>query len=596
MRRPAARPRATRRWADLWAVLLAVLVLSPLWRAGYPLGRDMVFTPRQPLTADSIGLGTAAPRAVPLDAVVALLSHLADGAVLGRLLLLAPLVLAGCGAWRLVPAQADGDRASAAMAGALAAAGFAVWNPFVVERLALGQWALLWCYGTLPWLVLSARRAAAASAPGRGWPGVVVALAACSITPTGGLIGAAVLVAVLVGEPAATARRRLAALLIAALLQLPWLVPAVTASAGLTSDPGAVAAFASRAERPGGVLLSLLGLGGIWDAGSTPASRAGWLGYLTTVVVLAVLVIGLPVLWRSRTSRWAAGYTVVAACGALLASVTVVAGGAALLRAVIRTVPGAGLLRDGQKWLLPLALLCAVCLGTALQRVGSVRGVGGRGTAAERIITVFGVVLGGALPLLVLPDAIGAVRPTLTPAHYPPGWYRAAAAVDGSRAPGAVLSLPFASYRSFDWLAASSVIDPLPRWLDRDVIVQDRLVVDGRLLRGEDPRAASIAVLLTRESAAPDELATALARAGVGWVWIEDGTPGPSLPDVSALVPVLHGGGVQLYRVPGSIASTAQSTGRRIAVIVADGFALVTLGSAFGALAVQRARRCYTRR
>ena len=35
----------------------------------------------------------------------------------------------------------------------LAAAGVTVWNPFVVERLALGQWALLTSYAALPWLL-----------------------------------------------------------------------------------------------------------------------------------------------------------------------------------------------------------------------------------------------------------------------------------------------------------------------------------------------------------------------------------------------------------------------------------------------------------
>jgi hypothetical protein len=40
--------------------------------------------------------------------------------------------------------------------GRLAASGFAVWNPFVIERLALGQWALVLAYAALPWVVLAA--------------------------------------------------------------------------------------------------------------------------------------------------------------------------------------------------------------------------------------------------------------------------------------------------------------------------------------------------------------------------------------------------------------------------------------------------------
>ncbi|MDQ1722650.1 MAG: hypothetical protein QOI26_2384, partial [Pseudonocardiales bacterium] len=88
--------------ADCWVLGLSVVLLWPQRLAGYGLGHDMVFTPHQPLTLQSFGLGSVAPRAVPLDAVVALASRAVDGAVLGRIALLAPLLLAGWGCARLL--------------------------------------------------------------------------------------------------------------------------------------------------------------------------------------------------------------------------------------------------------------------------------------------------------------------------------------------------------------------------------------------------------------------------------------------------------------------------------------------------------------
>ncbi|MGA8246331.1 MAG: hypothetical protein WB797_05450, partial [Nocardioides sp.] len=122
----------------LWPLSLAVLMLLPLRHPGYPLARDLAFVPHEPLTDASIGLGGTSPRAVPLDAVVAVLTSVVDGAVVARVLLLLTLAVAGWGVLRLA--------APLGTAGRLAASGFAVWNPFVVERMALGQWALVAAY------------------------------------------------------------------------------------------------------------------------------------------------------------------------------------------------------------------------------------------------------------------------------------------------------------------------------------------------------------------------------------------------------------------------------------------------------------------
>ena len=127
-----------------WLALLTALVLAPLAWPGYALVGDMVVTPRQPWVPDVLGLGSALPRAVPIDAVMALLTTEVDGALVQRVTLVAALMLAGLGTARLAP----GGRWTAAGAGTLA-----IWNPYVAERLAIGHWTLLLGYASLPWLI-----------------------------------------------------------------------------------------------------------------------------------------------------------------------------------------------------------------------------------------------------------------------------------------------------------------------------------------------------------------------------------------------------------------------------------------------------------
>jgi hypothetical protein len=107
----------------VWATVLAVVLLGPALGPGYVLGYDLVWVPHLALRGDFLGLGTALPRAVPSDAVVAVLDNLVPAMLLEKLALLAPLVAAGTGTARL---------AGGSLAGRLTAVTLAVWNPFTV--------------------------------------------------------------------------------------------------------------------------------------------------------------------------------------------------------------------------------------------------------------------------------------------------------------------------------------------------------------------------------------------------------------------------------------------------------------------------------
>lgn len=527
--------------------MLSALLLWPITRAGDLLGHDMVFTPRQPLDLASVGVSSASPRAVPLDALVALAERVVDGALVARLALILPLLAVGVGCAVLV-----GTRVLAAR---LAACSVAVWNPFVVERLALGQWALLWAYAALPWLILAMARRR-----GRGgWLATAAALAAASITPTGGLIAAATAVSVAVGLR--RGRRELALTAgLALVLQLPWVLPALVSTASATSDPAGVAAFSARPEHPGGALLSLLGGGGIWDADVVPSSRGGALAWLGLIAVVAAAAYGLRRLVGLLGARLVASVTVLSAAGLLLAILPSVPGGDAVVRAAVTHVPGAGLLRDAQKWILPLVVFEALLAGAAVERLADrVR------TVPWRSLLVVAVL---ALPVILLPDAPATLRPTLDPVQYPRDWGAVERRLDG----GAATVLPFGSYRSFPWAPGRSVLDPAPRLVHVGIVVDDRLAVSGRLLQGEDPRARAVA----RALATGTDLRQRLARIGITWVIVERDTPG-TVPDLSGLDAVYEGRSVSLYRVPGPISRHPDSGRDVVTVLLGDLLAVLAL-------------------
>lgn len=86
-----------REWRGLipagYSLLLAAIVLGPLLGPGYLLLRDAVSTPRSYLTDSALGLGDAAPRAVPQDALIATLSPVVDGGIIVKAIVLAALWL-----------------------------------------------------------------------------------------------------------------------------------------------------------------------------------------------------------------------------------------------------------------------------------------------------------------------------------------------------------------------------------------------------------------------------------------------------------------------------------------------------------------------
>lgn len=567
-------PRTSLPWRpvvlDVWPAVLAVLLCWPLLAgAGHPLARDLVFVPHQPWTDASIGLGESAPRAVPLDAVVSLLTAVVDGGVLARIVLPLGLALAGWGTHRLVRGLGT--------VGRLVAGGAAVWNPYVVERTSLGQWALLLGYAALPWLLVAARRFRE-DGRARDLGGTVCWLAVASLTPTGGLLGCA---AVLV---AGTGRARRTGWLVAVcvLLQLPWVVPSlVGAGGGGTSDPAGVALFAAGAEGPPGLLgtvVALVGGGGIWDAGSVPASRDLVWGPLAAVAALVALLLGRRLLRDVLELRRLAG---LAAGGLAVALASSLPGGESLMETLVEHAPGAGLLRDAQKFLAPYVVLVAVAAGATAHR--AVRAVAARGPEVVLGVATLAVVA----PLMLLPDGAGETWPTVDPVTYPSGLDAVAERMDAEGG-GDVATLPWRSYRRFAWGHGQVSSDPAVRWFDRGVVVSDDLVVGDKVVRGESARSHRIGVALAAGPVAP-----ALAAEGVGWALVYRDDPATPDLDLAGLEEIYVDDDLLLFRVPGAEPGPAPTSLARTVVLAADSLALLVLlsGTAAVAVSARRARK-----
>lgn len=562
-----ARKVSSRPWQDwvvaLWSPVLAVVLVLPLLTTrGHPLARDLVFVPRQPFTDATWGLGDVAPRAVPLDSVVAALTHLVDGGVLARLVLPLGLALLGWGVARLL--------APLGRTAQLAGSGFAVWNAFVVERLAMGQWALLLGCAALPWLVDAAMRYRREGRP-VDLAAAVAWSALASLTPTGGLIALAGLL--VAGAPHV---RRVAVLLGAGLvLQAPWVVAALTGNAASVSDASGVAAFAPDTESPFGPVVALLGLGGIWDAGAEPATRTTWWAPVAGLAVVLVLVAGVPALrraWGADLARWC----VLAGTLAGLALVAATSRGGDLMVWVVQTVPGAGLLRDTQKLLAPAVVLVAAAFGACAGRL--VRALGSGDLRGPVLLVV------ALTPVLLLPDATTKTWPTTHPEVFPSD-FEATARLLADHDREVVVTLPWRAYRAFDWgRPGMTSSDPAVRMFDAQVVTSDSLQVAAVLVPGEGRLAADVGQAL--EAGPPAET---LPPLGVSWVVVYPDDREAAQLDLTGLEPVRLGEYVELYRVPDpATPEVTDSAARRGAVWLAH---LLALGLATAAVATRMLAR-----
>jgi hypothetical protein len=347
-------------------------------------------------------------------------------------------------------------------------------------------------------------------------------------------------------------------------------------------DPASVAAFAARADTPFGSLGSLLMLGGAWNAQTVPQAYGGpwsalWLAAVITALVAYLLLARTPPRWPGLT-RWP-GLAAAALTGLLLAALGITAPGRDLLRSLIAAFPGFAVLRDAQQFIAPLALLESLGLALAVaaalnpaplrrkaptpkrpalahqSATPSVRPLGAdpAGTASERPAradragTLLGV-LALLAPVLLLPGLAWGAAGRLRPAWYPATWLSAAQTLDASPAPGTVLLLPWATYRTPSWNHGETVIDPWTHLLSRPLIWNDGTQVGSVALLPDDPRARSLDAAI----GGTGPLTATLRAAGVRFVLDDaDGARSQVAARLPGSVMIVDLPGLTVYQLPG---------------------------------------------
>ncbi|MEV6431425.1 hypothetical protein [Nocardia sp. NPDC051463] len=644
------------RWARLvpagYSAILALLITGPLLGSGYLLLRDAVSTPRSYPTDSALGLGDAAPRAVPQDALIAVLSPMVDGGLIVKAILLVALWAAGYGAAILAR-----ELLQVTTAPQLVATTVALWNPYVAERLLQGHWSLLAGYAALPWTALAAyrirsstplRRSRGARRPadlelptdrpendspgGRGgrlaavgpWGALAACLAAAGLTPTGALL-AGCLALVLVG------RRNMAGTVVLLLAtSAPWLTATALSTAGSEpSDPAGIAAFAARAEPGLGTFGSLAGLGGIWNSDAVVNSRTTLLALVGTFFLVAIVATGVRAVVDGNASAETpfiadsqrAGVQtrrrllVSAAVAIVLPALGATAWGMDVLEWLVTSVPGAGLLRDTQKYValaMPAYALCAAAGCNALAQLFASKDRAAADTAQSQ-------------PLCQSMDEMPRAATTAAACAVAP-MGRATTAVISLTATIfiALLTLPL-----FDlgW-GVSGAIRPVhypigwQRVAERMDGPGDVAVLPGGMFRrfpysGRTPVLDPAPRMLPRDVLQTGELpvhgrtvagegarareveslllrggpATDLAELGVGWVLLERTTPGPlgeSKNTLAQLNPVFSDTHLALYRVPDAAHRDTESTRRAVSAVAHLLWAALLIG---GLLLASRSRR-----
>jgi hypothetical protein len=523
---------------------LGLLALGPGLRRGFLLSYDMVFVPREPFSAALPGL--APPRAVPSDLVIAVASRALPADIVQKVVLLSVFVLACSGAAALL------DREP--LLARLAAGAFYAWNPYVAERLIIGQWALLLGYAGLPWVLRAVLAPDLASR--RGTARLALALLPAVI---GGFAAMAITALIVVPAVLITKNARRAAVALAALAagSLPWFIPSLLHAVYV--DPASVAAFAARADTPFRSVGSLMMLGGSWNAQTVPKGYGGaW-----SVLWLAAVIIALAgyLLIARGQHRWP-GLGVAAVAGLVIACLGVTAVGQDLLRSTISAFPGFAVLRDAQQFVAPLALAEAVGFGLAVARAMNPRTFRIKRSEPERSASpdAAGMALGVLAilaPVLLLPGLAWGAAGRLRPAWYPAQLLAAARVVDASAAPGSVLLLPFQTYRTPSWNHGEVVLDPWTRLLSRPLIWNDGTRVGDIELASDDPRARALDGAILGSG----PLTAALRAAGVRFV-LDDAEP--DRPRVGARLPgavvIIDQPGLTVYQLPAALFRNRAST------------------------------------
>lgn len=497
-------------------MVLALAVAGPALGPGLLLNLDLVLTHDPPVPNGVWGLGPELPRGMPYQVPLAWLATILDGTLVGKAVMVAVLVVAFVGAYRL----AAGTPAAARVAAGLVYAA----GPFLATRLAIGHIGIAAAAALLPWALPTLLR------PGDSLRRTLLWSAALGFWGVnGGILAGAV---VLTGLVADRGRRAPGVLGVFVVGQLPWLVPGIVVSLQGV-DPAGAENFATRLDGPLGLFRLAGGQGYFIEAFDIGADQ------LVAPLVALVLVGAALAGWTRLPDAWGRRATALAAIGFLAAAASGVPGVDGVYAAAADSPLGLPL-REGQR-VLPLFLVwLAVASAQGWRRLTPrFEGAG---------------LVGLGLSLVLVGPSLWGFGGQLRPVDQPAAWSEARRLIRAD--PGPVLALPWGQYVRPTVIDGLLVHHPLPYVFGGDVLLASGQGDEDAPNERTDPRQAT-ADALTAHLRAREPADVELAALGIRWVaLLETVDPGyPGLADDLALEAVMTGPGLTLYRVRDAVVS-----------------------------------------
>ena len=478
------------RLISIWFALLGVGILGPLLSGGYLLLLDLPEGPRPvwphvfPLPSEGLVSASAALGGT----LIALLAKVSPE-MQNKLLILAIVMVGGVGLARAC-IKYLGTSVSAAMV----AATFFVVNPFVYDRVLMGQLVLLLAYALLPFtlrslidLVNEGSRSSLLSS--LAWTSLI-ALVDLHI---GGMSLLLLFLTILMSPstPRAKLMRCLAVVGVLIALNLYWLIPASVANESARLGSGDLVAYAPRPRSPR-ILAHVLLLHGVWRTEFTSPLASNPVLFLGTFLpLLASACIGLYAsLTMVRHSRLAKLLGLSALISIVLAMGTSFPATSWFTQLLFDHVPGYGIYREPQKWVALLAFCYAIFAAFGVDKLR-----GGVHARAPRVASL--VAMGLLLPIAATSTMWWGFDGQLQTSEFPDDWARANEITRSQS--GRLLFLPWNLYQPLPFAGNRSVVSPAERFFDMPVLVSgDAALGVSDSTAALDPRDQYMTQLLKR--------------------------------------------------------------------------------------------------
>lgn len=482
-------PKTPRTFVEtFWFSVVAAVILGPLLRPGLLLLLDLPVGPRPawPPLFPTPSYGLVSPGTMSA-AFVRVIAGLVSSELQNQTLIVLVVVVGGILMARACRTHFDVSPAASVGAGTL----FVV-NPFVEERVLMGQLVLVLDYSLLP-LMIPMLATTVASHGKDGATKAIAAVAAISLVEIH--VGGMALLLFVVATMFAPIRRRLkllrslAAAAVTATVHMYWVLPVVLEREYARLGSGDLAAYAPRPRGPG-ILPHVLLLHGGWrEEFPAPLETSAGLFLVGFLPIIAVAIYGI---WKAlgshRSTRLGAIAAVACLVGVILGMGTSFPLTAWVTQLLYDYLPGYGIYREPQKWVGLVAFGYSIFFGLGLHELGR------RLPQSRR---VQGLVAACAiLPLLAASGTmLWGFGGRLQTSEFPRGWHRADALT--GRDEGKLLFLPWNLYQPLPFAGNRTIASPADRFFEMPVLVsRDAALRAEASTRPADPRDRYIASLL----------------------------------------------------------------------------------------------------